>query len=60
MKKLIKNISDVISEDLETYNKFIVESLDSKVELINTILSYIIKFKGKQFRPMLCIFSSSS
>lgn len=58
MKKLIKNISDVISEDLEIYNKFIVESLDSKVELINTILKYIIKFKGKQFRPLLCILSA--
>ena len=58
MKKLIKNISDVISDDLNIYNQFVIDSLDSKVELINTILKYIIKFKGKQFRPILCILSA--
>ena len=58
MKKLIQNISDVISDDLDVYNKFIINSLDSKVELINTILKYIIKFKGKQLRPILCILSA--
>ena len=55
MKKLLNNISKEISDDLNSYNEFLVASLNSKVSLINTILKYIIKFKGKQFRPMLCI-----
>ena len=55
MKQLIKNISIEISDDLESYNKFLVESLNSKVSLINKILRYVIKLKGKQFRPILCM-----
>jgi len=58
MKQLIKNISIEISDDLKSYNKFLVESLNSKVSLINKVLRYVIKLKGKQFRPMLCILSS--
>ena len=58
MKKLIKNISNEISDDLFVYNELLVKSLDSKVNLINKILKYVIKFKGKQFRPLLCILSA--
>ena len=58
MKRLLNNISKEISDDLQKYNEFLIDSLNSKVGLINTILKYIIKFKGKQFRPMLCILSS--
>ena len=58
MKRLLNNISKNISDDLNSYNDFLVESLDSKVSLINTVLKYVIKFKGKQFRPMLCILSA--
>jgi len=58
MKKLLKNIENEISDDLCSYNDFLIDSLNSKVTLINTILKYITKFKGKQFRPMLCILSA--
>ena len=58
MKTLIKNISNEISDDLLVYNELLVKSLDSKVNLINKILKYVIKFKGKQFRPLLCILSA--
>jgi len=58
MKELIKHISNEISEDLNLYNKYLLESLDSKVNLINKILKYVVKIKGKQFRPILCLLSS--
>ena len=58
MKKIIKHISNEISDDLKLYNQYLVESLDSKVGLINKILKYVIKTKGKQFRPILCLLSS--
>ena len=51
MKTLIKNISNEISDDLLIYNELLVKSLDSKVNLINKILKYVIKFKGKLRSP---------
>ena len=58
MKKIINHIASEISEDLVLYNKYLSDSLNSKVVLINKVLKYVIKFKGKQFRPMLCILCS--
>ena len=58
MKKLIKHISNEISNDIDSYNNYLVKSLNSKVNLINKILKYVIKMKGKQFRPILCLLSS--
>ena len=58
MKKIINHIASEISEDLVLYNKYLSDSLNSKVGLINKVLKYVIKFKGKQFRPMLCILCS--
>jgi len=58
VKKLIKHISNEIKYDLKSYNEYLVNSLDSKVNLINKILRYVIRTKGKQFRPILCLLSS--
>ena len=58
MKKLINHISNEISDDLKEYNTYLIESIDSKVGLINKILKYVIKTKGKQFRPILCLLAS--
>ena len=58
MKKIINHIASEISEDLVLYNEYLSDSLNSKVGLINKVLKYVIKFKGKQFRPMLCILCS--
>ena len=58
MKKIINHIASEISDDLVLYNKYLYDSLNSKVGLINKVLKYVIKFKGKQFRPMLCILCS--
>ena len=58
MKKIINHIANELKDDLVLYNKYLSDSLESKVGLINKVLKYVIKFKGKQFRPMLCILSS--
>ena len=47
-----RNSSIEISDDLEHYNKFLIESLNSKVGLINKILKYVTKLKGKQFASL--------
>tara|TARA_B100001173_G_scaffold231835_1_gene201647 strand:- start:201 stop:1169 length:969 start_codon:yes stop_codon:yes gene_type:complete len=58
MKKIINHISRQLKDDIVLYNEYLSNSLESKVGLINKVLRYVIKFKGKQFRPLLCILSS--
>ena len=58
MKKIINHISRELKDDIVLYNEYLSNSLESKVGLINKVLRYVIKFKGKQFRPLLCILSS--
>ena len=58
MNNLIKTIKREISSELNQYDSILIDSLNSDVKLINTILKYILKYKGKQFRPILSILSS--
>lgn len=58
MKKIINHISRELKDDIVLYNEYLSNSLESRVSLINKVLRYVIKFKGKQFRPLLCILSS--
>lgn len=48
-----KDISKPVDKHLEDFNKFFKERMKSDVSLLNLILSYISKKKGKQIRPML-------
>lgn len=52
---LIDIISNPIRKELLEFEKIFKSSLDSKVKIINTIINYIIRNKGKQFRPILCL-----
>ena len=58
MKNIIKSISSPINMELREFNVFFKDSLNSKVSVINTVINYIIKNKGKQFRPILCLLCS--
>ena len=58
MKNIIDKIANEIKDELVLYNDCLKESLNSDVKLINTVLKYVMKIKGKQFRPILCILSS--
>lgn len=52
MKIKLDKINTEIGKELETFNKKFSESLKSKVSLLNIVLKYIVKQKGKQMRPM--------
>jgi octaprenyl-diphosphate synthase len=49
----IKNIKHPISEEMSLFENKFKESLKTNVSLLDKIMHYIIKRKGKQMRPML-------
>ena len=55
---IIKNISKPIKLELEQFNMFFKENLSSEVKIINSVISYMIKTKGKQYRAILCLLCS--
>tara|TARA_Y100001960_G_scaffold321201_1_gene395460 strand:+ start:287 stop:1264 length:978 start_codon:yes stop_codon:yes gene_type:complete len=53
-----QKISKPIESDLNDFNVFFVESLNSDVKIINTVIKYIVRKKGKRLRPKLCLLSA--
>ena len=47
-----------IEEYIKRFEEVYKESLNSKVKLINTVIAYISRKKGKQLRPRLCLLSA--
>ena len=59
MSNLIREISFPISDDIKNFNKFFKNNLNSSnVKLINSVINYLCKTKGKQFRVILCLLCS--
>ena len=56
---LKKIVSSPILEHLDQFQKFYRDSLNSEIKLINTVIGYISRKKGKQLRPHLCLLSAS-
>ncbi len=54
----IQKIKSPVRKELEIFNKRFHESMKSKVPLLNIIVKYIIKSKGKQMRPTLVLLSA--
>ena len=54
----INDIIYPVQEDIIKFNSFLKESTQSKVDLVNVIINYILKNKGKQLRPVLCLLSA--
>jgi len=50
--------ADIISKELAIFESRFKESLQSKVPLLDRILKYIVKTKGKQLRPMFVLLSA--
>jgi len=48
----------VIAKELEIFEKVFKESVKSHVSLLDTIMRYIVKRKGKQLRPMFVLLSA--
>ncbi|MDA1181276.1 MAG: polyprenyl synthetase family protein [Proteobacteria bacterium] len=51
--EVIKNLSNLCKEDLNSINTLILEKLDSSVPLIQEIGKYLILSGGKRLRPLL-------
>jgi octaprenyl-diphosphate synthase len=56
---LQKSMIKCIVNEMDRFNVFYEKSLKSNVKLINTVINYISKRKGKQLRPALCILSAN-
>jgi len=54
----IKEISEPIAKHLEAYNKYFKGLMNSDVALLNIVIQYITKKKGKQVRPVLVFLSA--
>jgi len=54
-EEIIKFITDLCKEDLNSINRLIVEKIDSSVPLIQEISKYLILSGGKRLRPLLTI-----
>ena len=56
--EILKIISSEVSDKLRETNIFIDEYLNSHQEIIPEMGSYFFSSRGKQLRPMLCLYSS--
>ena len=51
-------IDNIIGEELKLFEKKFAEAVKSETSLLDTIMKYIIKRKGKQLRPMFVLLSA--
>tara|TARA_B110000014_G_C20104578_1_gene580590 strand:+ start:363 stop:1340 length:978 start_codon:yes stop_codon:yes gene_type:complete len=58
MIKMLKEISKPIDSNLKEFDNHFNDSLKSDVKIINTIVKYIVKKKGKRLRPRLSMLSA--
>lgn len=58
MKYSLENIQKPIEPELEIFEKKFQDSMKSNVMLLDRIMTYIVKRKGKQLRPMFVFLSS--
>ena len=47
-----------VENDLAEFNNTLKDSIKSDVNLVNIVINYILKNKGKQLRPILCLLSA--
>ncbi len=57
-KVRLEEIQSFIQEDIDSFEKLFRESMRSKVMLLDKIMTYIVKRKGKQIRPMFVFLSA--
>jgi octaprenyl-diphosphate synthase len=54
----IDHIKQPIGKELDAFEQTFSSSMKTNVPLLNTIMNYIVKRKGKQIRPMFVLFCS--
>lgn len=58
MEKLLKEIKQPIDNELKSFEAYFRDSMRSNVALLDRIIYYIVKRKGKQMRPMFVFLSA--
>lgn len=58
MQLSLEEIKSPIKEELKEFEKIFSGSMKSSVPLLNTIMGYIVKRKGKQMRPMFVLLAA--
>ena len=48
----MKTVSAIIGEELKVFESKFANAVKSNTSLLDTVMKYIIKRKGKQLRPM--------
>lgn len=54
----MKTVTDIIGEELKVFESKFSDAVKSNTPLLDTIMKYIIKRKGKQLRPMFVFLSA--
>ena len=54
----MKNVYEIIGEELKVFENKFSQAVKSNVSLLDTVMKYIIKRKGKQLRPMFVFLSA--
>jgi octaprenyl-diphosphate synthase len=55
---MITNVSNIIGEELKLFEVKFADAVKSNTALLDTVMQYIIKRKGKQMRPMFVFLSA--
>ncbi|MEL6134080.1 MAG: polyprenyl synthetase family protein [Bacteroidota bacterium] len=58
MSTTLQTIQAPIAKELEYFERYFRSAMNSDVSLLERIMGYLIKRKGKQMRPMLVLFSA--
>ena len=59
MGQSIDHLKKPIAKELDLFETSFRQSMASKVALLDTIMNYIVKRKGKQIRPMFVLYSAA-
>ena len=58
MSAVLSSLRSEVQEELKIFNQRFKESIKSDVPLLDRIMNYIVKRKGKQMRPLLVFYSA--
>ncbi|MEM6802036.1 MAG: polyprenyl synthetase family protein [Bacteroidota bacterium] len=59
MSEALKSIQAPIAQELVYFDKYFKSAMKSDVALLDRVMRYLIKTKGKQMRPMMVLFSAN-
>lgn len=54
----LQDVTNLIKKELELVEKELIDNLDSSVEMVNEVISYVFESGGKRIRPVFLILSS--